>query len=259
MPGGAAPRALLGVLALIIAIAVAVVPVVEARPKDRNTKQDKVAAETVPAGDSGQSDVVYGDDAAAAAEQPLTAGNMPDRRTNGPCSSSMRTATTSRTRSTTAPVSRIRIRPMQTATGMATPARSIRTRTATLFPTSRTTARTSPPLTFPTVTATVSAIPVTNRRTGSSRNQNRCRSSMVKATRERRSRHRPRTARTWMARRSSGTGRSRSRAAGPDRYLRTDHHHRRGFGGTKGSAGHRLRRSRQPRNRFATIRAGTRS
>ena len=43
MPGGAAPRALLGVLALIIAFAVAVVPVVEARPKDRNTKQDKVA------------------------------------------------------------------------------------------------------------------------------------------------------------------------------------------------------------------------
>ena len=50
MPGGAAPRALLGVLALIIAIAVAVVPVVEARPKDRNNKQDNVAAETVPAG-----------------------------------------------------------------------------------------------------------------------------------------------------------------------------------------------------------------
>ena len=75
MPGGAAPRALLGVLALIIAIAVAVVPVVEARPKDRNTKQDKVAAETVPAGDSGQSDVVSGEDAAPDVEQPLTVGN----------------------------------------------------------------------------------------------------------------------------------------------------------------------------------------
>jgi hypothetical protein len=74
VPGGAAPRALLGVLALIIAIAVAVVPVVDARPKDRNNKQDNVAAETIPAGDSGQSDVVYGD-AASAAEQPLTAGN----------------------------------------------------------------------------------------------------------------------------------------------------------------------------------------
>jgi hypothetical protein len=54
VPGGAAPRALLGMLALIIAIAVAIVPVVEARPKDRNTKRDKVAAESVPAGDSGQ-------------------------------------------------------------------------------------------------------------------------------------------------------------------------------------------------------------
>jgi hypothetical protein len=75
VPGGAAPRALLGVLALIIAIAVAVVPVVEARPKDRNTKQDKVAAETVPAGDSGQSDVVSDADAAPAVEQPLTVGN----------------------------------------------------------------------------------------------------------------------------------------------------------------------------------------
>ena len=49
MPGGAAPRALLGVLALIITIALAIVPVVEARPKDKNTKQDKAAEETVPA------------------------------------------------------------------------------------------------------------------------------------------------------------------------------------------------------------------
>ena len=75
MPGGAAPRALLGVLALIIAFAIAVIPVVEARPKDRANKQDEVAAETVPAGDSGQSDVVYGDDAAAGVEQPLTTNN----------------------------------------------------------------------------------------------------------------------------------------------------------------------------------------
>jgi hypothetical protein len=70
VPGGAAPRALLGVLALIIAIAVAVVPVVDARPKDRNNKQDNGATETLPAGDSGQSDVVYGD-AASVAEQRL--------------------------------------------------------------------------------------------------------------------------------------------------------------------------------------------
>jgi hypothetical protein len=72
------------VLALITAIAVAVVPVVEARPKERNTKQDDVAAETVPAGDSGQSDVLYGDGATAAAEQPLTVGSSPgssDERT----------------------------------------------------------------------------------------------------------------------------------------------------------------------------------
>jgi Malectin domain/Thrombospondin type 3 repeat len=75
VPGGALPRLLLGVLALITAIAVAVVPVVEARPKERNTKQDDVAAETVPAGDSGQSDVLYGDGATAAAEQPLTVGS----------------------------------------------------------------------------------------------------------------------------------------------------------------------------------------
>jgi hypothetical protein len=75
VPGGAAPRALLGVLALIIAIAVAVGPVVEARPKDRNNKQDNVAAETVPSGDSGQSDVVSGEETAPSVEQPLTAGN----------------------------------------------------------------------------------------------------------------------------------------------------------------------------------------
>jgi hypothetical protein len=50
-------------LALIIAFAVAVMPVVEARPKDRNNKQDKVATETVPA------------EEAAGVEQPLTADN----------------------------------------------------------------------------------------------------------------------------------------------------------------------------------------
>jgi hypothetical protein len=75
VPGGAAPRALLGVLALIIALAIAVIPVVEARPKDRTSKQDEVATEAAPSGDSGASDVVYGDDAAAGAEQPLTTGN----------------------------------------------------------------------------------------------------------------------------------------------------------------------------------------
>jgi hypothetical protein len=62
------------VLALIIAFAIAVIPVVEARPKDRTNKQDEVAAETAPARDSGQSDIVYGDDAAGV-EQPLTTGN----------------------------------------------------------------------------------------------------------------------------------------------------------------------------------------
>ena len=71
MPGGAAPRALLGVLALIMTIALAIVPVVEARPKDKNTKQDKAAEETVPAADPAQTDVVY--EEAAPVEQPLTA------------------------------------------------------------------------------------------------------------------------------------------------------------------------------------------
>ncbi|HEX2282511.1 MAG TPA: thrombospondin type 3 repeat-containing protein, partial [Thermomicrobiales bacterium] len=59
-------------LALIVALAISVVPVVDARPKDRTNKQDKVAEETVPGNDSGQSDVVYGDDAGAGVEQPLT-------------------------------------------------------------------------------------------------------------------------------------------------------------------------------------------
>ena len=77
VPGGAAPRALLGVLALIMAIAVAVVPVVEARPKDKNTKQDKVAAETVPAATLVRATLSTVNDAAPAAEQPLTAGDGP--------------------------------------------------------------------------------------------------------------------------------------------------------------------------------------
>jgi hypothetical protein len=41
------------VLALIVALAISVVPVVDARPKDRTNKQDKVAEETVPSNDSG--------------------------------------------------------------------------------------------------------------------------------------------------------------------------------------------------------------
>ena len=75
VPGGAAPRALLGVLALVIACLVAIGPVVEARPKDRNNRQDNVAAETAPPVDSGQSDVDSNEVAAPALEQPLTAGN----------------------------------------------------------------------------------------------------------------------------------------------------------------------------------------
>ena len=50
MPRGAAYKALLGVLALIIVLAIAVVPVVDARPKDKQDgRQDEVAAESVPA------------------------------------------------------------------------------------------------------------------------------------------------------------------------------------------------------------------
>ncbi len=75
MPGGAAPRALLGVLALIMAIAIAIVPVVEARPKDRGDgKNDRVAEETVPAGESGQTDVVYVEDAAPTEQLPTSSG-----------------------------------------------------------------------------------------------------------------------------------------------------------------------------------------
>ena len=78
MPGGAAPRALLGVLALIMAISLAIVPVVEARPKDKGDgKKDRAAEETVPAGESGQTDVVYVEDAAPT-DQSLTAAGAPD-------------------------------------------------------------------------------------------------------------------------------------------------------------------------------------
>lgn len=88
MPRGAAPRALLGVLALLIALAVAVVPVVDARPKDKSDgKQDEVAAETVPADDPVQTDPVVVDstlapEAAPVVEQPLTAneGNASNDR-----------------------------------------------------------------------------------------------------------------------------------------------------------------------------------
>lgn len=79
MPRGAAPQALLGVLALIIAVAIAVVPVVDARPKDKKTgQQDEVAAETVPAEEPVQSEPIAAEPDPAAAslpviEQPLTA------------------------------------------------------------------------------------------------------------------------------------------------------------------------------------------
>ena len=75
MAGVIAPRALPGVLVLIIALAVTIVPVADARPKDRGNKQDKVVEETVPASDPAQSDVIYGDAAGAGVEEQLTAGN----------------------------------------------------------------------------------------------------------------------------------------------------------------------------------------
>lgn len=58
MPRGAAPRALLGVFALIIAFAVAIVPLVDARPKDKNNGgRDAVAEATVaPAEDAAASE-----------------------------------------------------------------------------------------------------------------------------------------------------------------------------------------------------------
>ena len=79
MPRGAAPQALLGVLALIIAVAIVVVPVVDARPKDKNNgQQDEVAAETVPADEPAQTEPVAAEPPPAAEplpviEQPLTA------------------------------------------------------------------------------------------------------------------------------------------------------------------------------------------
>jgi hypothetical protein len=57
VPQGAAPRALLGVIALIIAVAVAVVPVVDARPKDKkDSDQGAVATETVTPDDGSPAD-----------------------------------------------------------------------------------------------------------------------------------------------------------------------------------------------------------
>lgn len=88
MPRGAAPKALLGVLALIIALALAVVPVVDARPKDKKGgNQDEVATETAPAEEPAQADPVVAESAPATepipvVEQPLTAneGNASNDR-----------------------------------------------------------------------------------------------------------------------------------------------------------------------------------
>ena len=72
MPGGVAPRALLGVLALIVAIALAVVPVVEARPKDKGDgKKDRTTEETARGDETGRPDVVYVEDAAATEQPPV--------------------------------------------------------------------------------------------------------------------------------------------------------------------------------------------
>ncbi len=75
MPRGAGPRVLLGVFALIFAIAVSAVPVVDARPKDKNGGKNDVAAETVPADESGRKgEKSKSNDAPAPiVEQPLTA------------------------------------------------------------------------------------------------------------------------------------------------------------------------------------------
>jgi hypothetical protein len=68
VPRGAAPRALLGVIALIIAIAVMVAPVVDARPKDKKAgNQETVSAETPPGDDPAQSTEI--------ADPALTAAN----------------------------------------------------------------------------------------------------------------------------------------------------------------------------------------
>ena len=90
MPRGAAPQALLAVIVSIMVIAVAVIPAVEARPKDKQGgKQDNVATETVPDNSSSDNsdastdappekhsakDEVVVDDTAPAAEQPGTRG-----------------------------------------------------------------------------------------------------------------------------------------------------------------------------------------
>src|ERR671912_426924 len=56
-------------------IALAIVPVVEARPKDRGDgKKDRVAEETVPADESGQTNVVYVEDAAPTEQLPTSSG-----------------------------------------------------------------------------------------------------------------------------------------------------------------------------------------
>jgi hypothetical protein len=88
VPRGAAPKALLGVLALFIALALAVVPVVDARPKDKKGgNQDEVATETAPAEDPAHTDPVVVEPAPATepipvVEQPLTAneGNASNDR-----------------------------------------------------------------------------------------------------------------------------------------------------------------------------------
>lgn len=74
MPRGAAPRALLGVFALIVAVAVAIVPVVDARPKDKNGgKQDAVAEETTPADEPVKAEAAPATEPAPVVEQALTA------------------------------------------------------------------------------------------------------------------------------------------------------------------------------------------
>jgi hypothetical protein len=56
VPQGAAPRALLGVIALILAIAVAVIPAVDARPKDKKSGNQEPAATQPSQDDTSQAD-----------------------------------------------------------------------------------------------------------------------------------------------------------------------------------------------------------